>query len=218
MGIFACTKRFYTHAARRSHFVFRNNIVCLGNFGRFPVIYRQSDEARQTNPSNYFFPSHFSPFGRSSSPQPSLSPGCESDGKSGTASSRSAFCNFKRPRACEHIPAWKSFLQRTRYSHFVFRNNTVCLGNLGGFPVIYRQSDEARQTKTSNYFFPSHFSPFGRSSSPLPTLSRQRIGRQKAERQSAVPLFALSGMIREKLWYQTTSGKRYLPRRWERRT
>ena len=96
MGIFACTEKKYTHTARRSHFVFRNNTVCSGKRRGFPVIYRQSDEVRQTNPSNYFFPSHFSPFGRSSSPRPVLSPGCKSDGKSGTAISRSAFQTVKK--------------------------------------------------------------------------------------------------------------------------
>ena len=56
------------------------------------------------------------------------------------------------------------FMHRTRYSQFVFRNNTVCSGKRRGFPVIYRQSDEARQMNPSNYFFPSHFSPFSLSS------------------------------------------------------
>ena len=46
------------------------------------------------------------------------------------------------------------FMHRTRYSQFVFRNNTVCSGKQRGFPVIYRQSDEARQTKPPIISFP----------------------------------------------------------------
>ena len=96
MGIFACTEKKYTHTARRSHFVFRNNTVCSGKRRGFPVIYRQSDEVRQTNPSNYFFPSHFSPFLGDPPARRRLSPGGKSDGKSGTAISRSAFQTVKK--------------------------------------------------------------------------------------------------------------------------
>ena len=83
------------------------------------------------------------------------------------------------------------FMNRTRYSQFVFRNNTVCSGKQRGIPVIYRQSDEARQMNPSNYFFPSHFSPFlgdrpARSRSSLPAANRMA----KAERRYVVPLFA----------------------------
>ena len=56
MGIFACTEKKYTHTARCSHFVFRNNTVCSGKRRGFPVIYRQSDEARQTKPPIISFP------------------------------------------------------------------------------------------------------------------------------------------------------------------
>ena len=176
MGIFACTEKKYTHTARRSHFVFRNNTVCSGKRRGFPVIYRQSDEVRQTNPSNYFFPSHFSPFGRFSSPRPSLSRlriGCQK--RNGVK----PFRYWRPARERRTIPVTEKSLPPAHYSQFVFRNNTVCSGKRHGFPVIYRQSDEVRQTNPSNYFFPSHFSPFGRFYSPRPSLSRLRIGCQK---------------------------------------
>ena len=76
------------------------------------------------------------------------------------------------------------FMHRTRYSQFVFRNNTVCSGKQRGFPVIYRQSDEARQTKPPIISFPLIFSPFlgdrpARSRSSLPAANRM----PKAERR-----------------------------------
>ena len=215
MGIFACAKRFYTHAARRSHFVFRNNTVCLGNLGEFPVIYRQSDEARQINPSNYFFPSHFSPFGPSSSPQPSLSRlRIGRQKRNGNRSFR--FLHLQtNPALLRHFPLpGEACRARARYSHFVFRNNTVCLGNPGGFPVIYRQSDEARQTKPPIISFPL-ISPLSgdpparcRLSPGSESDGKKRNGnqpfrflhirttpqgfscREKSERQPAVPIFA----------------------------
>jgi len=91
-----------------------------------------------------------------------------------------AFCIFQLNR----FGGKSCFMHRTRYSQFVFRNNTVCSGKQRGFPVIYRQSDEARQTKTPIISFPLIFSPFlgdrpARSRSSLPAANRMA----KAERR-----------------------------------
>ena len=177
MGIFACTEKKYTHTARCSHFVFRNNTVCSGKRRGFPVIYRQSDEVRQTNPSNYFFPSHFSPFGRFSSPRPSLSRlriGCQK--RNGVKPFR-----FWRPAGERRmIPVTEKPLPPAHYSQFVFRNNTVCSGKRRGFPVIYRQSDEARQTEPPIISFPL-ISPLSWAivQPAAGSLSRRQIGWQK---------------------------------------
>ena len=74
----------------------------------------------------------------------------------------------------------KSVMHRTRYSQFVFRNNTVCSGKRRGFPVIYRQSDEARQTKPPIISFPL-ISPLSWAivQPAAGPLSRRRIGWQK---------------------------------------
>ena len=72
------------------------------------------------------------------------------------------------------------FMHRTRYSQFVFRNNTVCSGKQRGFPVIYRQSDEARQTKPPIISFPL-ISPLSWAivQPAAGPLSRRQIGWQK---------------------------------------
>ena len=87
---------------------------------------------------------------------------------------------------------YKKTFAPAHYSQFVFRNNTVCSGKRRGFPVIYRQSDEARQTKPPIISFPL-ISPLSgdrpaRGRFSLPAANRM----VKAERQSAVPLFRLS--------------------------
>ncbi len=66
------------------------------------------------------------------------------------------------------------------YSHFVFRNNTVCSGKRRGFPVIYRQSDEARQTEPPIISFPL-ISPLSWAivQPAAGSLSRLQIGWQK---------------------------------------
>ena len=71
-------------------------------------------------------------------------------------------------------------MHRTRYSQFVFRNNTVCSGKQRGFPVIYRQSDEARQTKPPIISFPL-ISPLSWAivQPAAGPLSRRQIGCQK---------------------------------------
>ena len=207
MGIFACTEKKYTHTARRSHFVFRNNTVCSGKRRGFPVIYRQSDEVRQTNPSNYFFPSHFSPFGRFSSPRPSLSRlriGYQK--RNGVKPFR-----FWHPAGERRtIPVSEKSLPPAHYSQFVFRNNTVCSGKRRGFPVIYRQWDEARQTEPPIISFPL-ISPLlgdrpARGRFSLPAANRMA----KAERQSAVPLLLI--LLRR------PSPRRTMRRRSDRRT
>ena len=72
------------------------------------------------------------------------------------------------------------FMHRTRYSQFVFRNNTVCSGKRHGFPVIYRQSDEARQTEPPIISFPL-ISPLSWAivQPAAGSLSRRQIGWQK---------------------------------------
>ena len=66
------------------------------------------------------------------------------------------------------------------YSQFVFRNNTVCSGKRHGFPVIYRQSDEARQTEPPIISFPL-ISPLSWAivQPAAGSLSRLQIGWQK---------------------------------------
>ena len=96
MGIFACTEKKYTHTARRSHFVFRNNTVCSGKRRGFPVIYRQSDEARQTEPPIISFPL-ISPLSWAIvQPAAGSLSRLQIGWQSGTAISRSAFQTVKK--------------------------------------------------------------------------------------------------------------------------
>ena len=87
------------------------------------------------------------------------------------------------------------FMHRTRYSQFVFRNNTVCSGKQRGFPVIYRQSDEARQTKPPIISFPL-ISPLSWAivQPAAGPLSRRQIGWQK--RNGVIRRSAFGVMIR----------------------
>ena len=93
----------------------------------------------------------------------------------------------------------KETLPGTRYSQFVFRNNTVCSGKQRGFPVIYRQSDEARQTKPQ-LFLSSHFSPF---LGDRPARSRSSPGGESDDKSGTalyvVPLLALLEMVKDQL-------------------
>ena len=104
-------------------------------------------------------------------------------------------------------------MHRTRYSQFVFRNNTVCSGKRRGFPVIYRQSDEARQTKPPIISFPL-ISPLSWAivQPAAGPLSRRQIGWQKRNgvirrsafgvigdgKRSAVPLVQWHGVQRRR--------------------
>ena len=105
------------------------------------------------------------------------------------------------------------FMHRTRYSQFVFRNNTVCSGKQRGIPVIYRQSDEARQTKPPIISFPL-ISPLSWAivQPAAGSLSRRQIGWQKRNgvirrsafgvigdgKRSAVPLVQWHGVQRRR--------------------
>ena len=89
------------------------------------------------------------------------------------------------------------FMHRTRYSQFVFRNNTVCSGKQRGFPVIYRQSDEARQTKPPIISFPL-ISPLSWAivQPAAGPLSRRRIGWQKRNGNQPFRFWRLDKSVR----------------------